>query len=388
MRWTRWRDLSRVERVDVYTRVSLHLLLWAFGVSIVVGALTDRADLPPAGVVGLVAGGVVVTALGSRALSAVIDLHPAARPLPWGRLGPLLVASAAYVVAFAPVTDGDVRPSVVAVTLVNLAGAFGGVPDRALTTVLVLGCAALAGLVALDLTAVLGGAVVAAFVVFTVRASLWVLAVVAELDDARTAQTRLAVAEERLRFSRDVHDVLGRRLSTIAVQAELAATLAERGDDRAAARMLEVRSTAHDALAEARELARGYRPTDLTAELDGARSLLRSAGIEVTVEVDVVPRGWHEAAGWVVREAVTNVLRHSAARRVVIDHADEVLRVTNDGADGRTAADGTGLAGLRERLGALGATLEVTCADGSWTVAAGLPGSGPIAATAAREAAR
>ena len=70
------------------------------------------------------------------------------------------------------------------------------------------------------------------------------------------------MAEERLRFSRDVHDVLGRRLSTIAVQAELAATLAARGDERAAERMLEVRAVAHDALREARELARGYRATD------------------------------------------------------------------------------------------------------------------------------
>ena len=155
-----------------------------------------------------------------------------------------------------------------------------------------------------------------------VRASLWLLGIVQDLDDASHAKAQLAVVEERLRFSRDVHDVLGRRLSTIAVQAELAATLAARGDERAAERMLEVRGVAHEALREARELARGYRATDFLNELDGARSLLRSAGIEVRAGVDTMPRAWHEAAGWVVRESVTNVLRHSSASVVEISYAD------------------------------------------------------------------
>ena len=127
---------------------------------------------------------------------------------------------------------------------------------------------------------------VAASAAFSGRASMWLYGIVRELDEANDAQARLAVAEERLRFSRDVHDILGRRLSTIAVQAELAATLSARGDERAAERMLEVRGVAHEALREARELARGYRPTDLHKELEGARSLLRSAGIDVQLDVD------------------------------------------------------------------------------------------------------
>ena len=161
-----------------------------------------------------------------------------------------------------------------------------------------------------------------------------------DLDEASDAQAQLAVAEERLRFSRDVHDVLGRRLSTIAVQAELAATLSARGDERAAERMLEVRGVAHEALREARELARGYRATDLLKELEGARSLLRSAGIDVQLSVDAMPRAWHEAAGWVVRESVTNVLRHSSASVVKISYADGRLRVDNDGAHPNGSADG------------------------------------------------
>ena len=89
---------------------------------------------------------------------------------------------------------------------------------------------------------------------------------------------------------------------------------------------------AHEALREARELARGYRPTDLDQEVEGARALLASAGIPADLDVDGVPEAWHEAAGWVIREGVTNVLRHSAATHVGLSFADGVLTLRNDGA--------------------------------------------------------
>ena len=226
------------------------------------------------------------------------------------------------------------------------------------------------------------GALVAAFFIFTVRASLWLLGIVKDLDEASHVKAQLAVVEERLRFSRDVHDVLGRRLSTIAVQAELAATLAARGDERAAERMLDVRSVAHEALREARELARGYRATDFLNELDGAGSLLRSAGIEVRVSVDAMPRAWHEAAGWVVRESVTNVLRHSNASR----RGDLLRRRAAAGRQRRRrarmlppaapacagCASGSRRSAPRSRAGPDG--------DGRWVVVAQLPGSGPLSA--------
>ncbi len=216
----------------------------------------------------------------------------------------------------------------------------------------------------------------------TGRVSIWIFGIVTELDDARQAQSQLAIANERLRFSRDVHDVLGRRLSTIAVQADLAATLAARGDERASDRMLEVRSVAHEALREARELAHGYRSTDFVKELDGARSLLRSAGIEARLSVDTMPRAWHEAAGWVVRESVTNVLRHSSASVVEFAYADGQLRIENDGAHPNGSGDGFGLRGLRERLLPLGGSLAAYPHDDDrWAVVAQLPGAGPLSAT-------
>jgi two-component system sensor histidine kinase DesK len=214
---------------------------------------------------------------------------------------------------------------------------------------------------------------------------LALLEIIDELEADRQGQTQLAVAEERLRFSQDVHDILGRRLSAIAVKSELAATLAVRGDDRAAAQMLEVRGVAHEALKEARELARGYRPINLANELEGARLLLRSAGIEVDLDVDVVPGDWHEAAAWVVRESVTNVIRHSTACGVSISFFDGKLSVVNDGAptdgiDDSEPEDSAGLRGLRERLEPLGATMVAEGHEECWTVVARLPGAGPTRA--------
>ena len=84
-----------------------------------------------------------------------------------------------------------------------------------------------------------------------------------ELDRSRTAHARLSVAEERLRFARDLHDVLGRNLSLIAVQSELAAELARRGDQDAAGQMLQVRQVAHESLREMRAVVSGYRTADL-----------------------------------------------------------------------------------------------------------------------------
>src|SRR5664279_4144443 len=115
------------------------------------------------------------------------------------------------------------------------------------------------------------------------RVSEWMLVLVWELDAARTVQAKLAVAEERLRFARDFHDVLGRNLTLIAVTSDLAAGLARRGDPDAVDKMLQVRSLAHESAREVREVVTGYRAADLDTELAGARSVLRAAGITTRV---------------------------------------------------------------------------------------------------------
>jgi two-component system sensor histidine kinase DesK len=110
----------------------------------------------------------------------------------------------------------------------------------------------------------------------SIRSTLWLTATVRDIEELRADQGRLAVAEERLRFARDLHDVTGRDLSAITVKAELVAQLAERADARAADQAREVATIARDSLASTRALVRGYREVDLAVELQGTASLLRS----------------------------------------------------------------------------------------------------------------
>ncbi len=340
MRWRRWSELTQVDRVDLYTRQSLYVLLWASVLFLLVsaGAEPAREMVSYAVVVGAV---LLLAVVATIVLRDVTELHPALAPVPWRTIGPLLALAGVLLAGSLGLGD-DLRALVALQVTVCLSWTLGGLRDPRWTVGLLAGLLVVPSLVVGEALFGVGMLLVGAFLVFTVRISIWLLALVVELDEARGAQTRLAVAEERLRFSRDVHDVLGRRLSTIAVQSELAATLAARGDDGAPERMLEVRDLAHDGLREARELARGYRPTDLAHELEGARSLLRSAGIDVRLDVDGLPPAWHEAAGWVVRESVTNVLRHSTASLVEIEYAAGELRVTNDGVGAGPGAGGGG----------------------------------------------
>ncbi|HET9420108.1 MAG TPA: histidine kinase [Nocardioides sp.] len=374
-RWNWWSRRSQVERVDIYTRQSLYVLLWMFTLLFLVGAGLDSGDHQAAGVV-LVVGALLLSATATLVLRDVMELHPALGPIPWGRVGPFLGLAGLCVVG-ALFLPEDLRIAGVGVVWGCLGWALGGLRDRRALALLmvVLLCLPLLGKVEWYTAAY--GLIAGSVIVFTVRTSLWLIGVVRDLERARGAQAALAVAEERLRFSRDLHDVMGRRLSAIAVKSELAATLADRSDPGAAAQMLEVRGVAHEAMREARELARGYRTTDLAQELEGSRSLLESAGISVELAVDDVPPGWHEAAAWVVREAVTNVLRHSAATAVAIRYAGSELAVVNDGVVNSRSASGSGLAGLRERLAPLGAGLTVTGSESSFAVVATLPGRGP-----------
>ncbi|WP_199748218.1 sensor histidine kinase [Actinomadura sp. WAC 06369] len=178
---------------------------------------------------------------------------------------------------------------------------------------------------------------------------------------ARDAVARLAVTEERLRFSRDLHDLLGHSLSLIAVKSELAMRMAETDPPRAGAEMADVRTAAREALREVRAAVRGYRAVELDAELAGVRAVLEAAGVRC--EADEPPADLPSEVGavlaWVIREGATNVIKHSEARRctvalTVYGHA-VVLEMRNDGVRARGAGSpGSGLTGLEERVAVLG----------------------------------
>lgn len=225
-----------------------------------------------------------------------------------------------------------------------------------ISAVAVVALAVLVG-IPLAIAAPLGSFMLA--LVLVLRSSLWLLDLVDQIEKVRQVEGRLALAEERLRFSRDLHDVMGRDLSSIAVTAELVTQLAERGDHRAAEHARSISAMARSSLADVRALVRGYRDVDLPSELQGTLSLLRSAGISTHVhgEADDVPAEHAEAATWALREAGTNLLRHADATSVTITLGPDGMRVVNDGATPPASAaptaivEGSGLRGLRERLG-------------------------------------
>ncbi|MGX1761044.1 sensor histidine kinase [Streptomyces lydicus] len=179
-----------------------------------------------------------------------------------------------------------------------------------------------------------------------------------ELNATRQELARSAVEKERLRFSRDLHDLLGHTLSVVVVKAEAVRRLAPRNLDAALAQAADIEAVGRQALTEIREAVTGYREGSLTTELDRARSVLEAAGIEPVVRQAGPPLPPQAGAllGWVVREGVTNTVRHSGATRCEIDvHADEErvrLTLTDDGRGpvSSGAAPAPGLAWLRDHV--------------------------------------
>ncbi|MCL1900549.1 MAG: histidine kinase, partial [Promicromonosporaceae bacterium] len=178
----------------------------------------------------------------------------------------------------------------------------------------------------------------------------------------------LAAAEERIGIARDIHDTTGQTLAAIALKTEVAQHLLEMGDPRAIAEVREVSSLARSAIKETRGIAKGFRRTDLRTEILAARTLLEATGasLRVTGSASAWSAETREVFGWVLREAVTNVTRHAPeATTVAVELAvtgdRATMQVSNDGLTTLTRpADpqgGSGLIGLRERLGSIGGTL-------------------------------
>ncbi|APE22863.1 MULTISPECIES: sensor histidine kinase [Streptomyces] len=417
-----WSGRSGLAKVDLYTRVTAYMLMWSavlvLGMLLLVRPVRHEAPLllVVAAPLLALANGVLGHRLLRRAMDAYLKpgtVLPPREVLPAAAAG---AATAGAVLLEAATADlAELLPGMLGAALVPfLAGHC--LVHRVRTVALHQALLAGALLVLVPLTGQdTGQSIVTVLIVLfvtgwlavTVRLSLWVLGVVFELREARDVQARLAVAEERLRFGRDLHDILGRNLSVIALKSELAVRLARRGRPEAVDQMIEVQRIAQESQREVREVVRGYREADLRVELEGARGVLDAAGIDCSVESafdfgvesDVesafdsgaesafnpgvesgvvfafgppgtgLPYEIRSALGWVVRETTTNVLRHGDARRCAIAvRAEEdtvLLTVENDGVreDGGSGA-GTGLLGLRERLAAVGGTLEAGPGDG------------------------
>ncbi|WP_191842331.1 sensor histidine kinase [Catellatospora chokoriensis] len=295
--------------------------------------------------------------------------------------------------------------ALVTVIGVALAAVYGGQPGGWLGLVLYLAAAGVA-LYALPVAYLWLGAMVAVQVLLgmlhgepgreigesvfnTIMAGALIMVVrrmmrlIRELSATREELARAAVESERLRFARDLHDLLGHSLSLIVVKAEVVRRTAGRDADAAAREAAEIEQIGRTALAEVRQAVTGYRARAFAAELATAGAALADAGIEPTLRTtaDPLPIAVDDAFAWAVREAATNVIRHSGAGSCVIalsrtDHWQ--LEVRDDGrgipAD---ASPGNGLRGLAERLALVGGTLStVDLSGGGFVLRATVPAGG------------
>jgi two-component system sensor histidine kinase DesK len=211
------------------------------------------------------------------------------------------------------------------------------------------------------------------------------------LRDTRAELAQNAVAQERLRFARDLHDLLGHTMSLIVVKAEVVRRLVEREPALAAEAAADIEAIGRRALTEVREAVNGYRAPEFPVELDSVRTALASAGISVRVRHDgpPVPPAASQVFGWVIREAATNVIRHSGAKAcditVDVDREAATVEIIDTGHGHRLVAGpgdtatrkGVGLVGLRERVVAAGGTLTTGNAPrGGFRVTAAMPATG------------
>ncbi|TNM64177.1 sensor histidine kinase [Streptomyces sp. NP160] len=374
-----WASLSQVQRVEVYTA---QVLYWLGAIAPLLLLVLARGSGPAWQTA------VVVVVSAAQGLAAFVVLRSGLEPPHAEQRRPGLVAlglTTAALLGLAAATPaagdlaGSPRQAVVAYTVMFSPAAVAVVHRRAGWLVPLFAGAAVAVSAALSgqearvvVTTGTATALASAFIVMTLRLSVWLLDVVRQLADAQGDRSRLAVAEERLRFARDLHDVVGRDLSAIALKSEVVARLAERGRPEAVAEALAVRELAQSSLAEVRAVVRGHRRADLLTELAGARALLASAEVACEVRVEdataaALPAPVQEALAWALREAVTNVVRHGHARTCAVSLAvvggAAVLVVRNDDgaapSEGRALRPGAGLSGLRERLEARGGSLDV-----------------------------
>lgn len=189
-----------------------------------------------------------------------------------------------------------------------------------------------------------------------------------QLVRANEENRRLAVSEERNRFARDLHDILGHSLTVITVKAELAQRLLDVDPARAKAEVADLERLSRDALFDVRRAVEGYRELTLPGELARARTALAAAEIDADLpnSTEEVPSDLRELFAWTVREGVTNVIRHSGARRCTVRLTHHAAEVLDDGRGPKEdPAGGSGLLGLRERAAALGGTVVTRAVEPS-----------------------
>lgn len=211
-----------------------------------------------------------------------------------------------------------------------------------------------------------------------------------ELRKARATVAQLAANEERLRLARDLHDLLGHSLSLITLKSELAGRMLPDHPDKAAQQVADIEQVSRQALVDVREAVTGYRRPRLSDELAGAQVALTAAGVnaDLPAEPDLtdVPEDSESAVAWALREAVTNVVRHSGARRCAVELVRRQtldgpvleLSVEDDGSGGSGKGPGNGLTGITERLEKVGGSLEAARLKHGFRLVARVPAGASV----------
>ncbi|WP_432920642.1 sensor histidine kinase [Microbispora sp. CA-135349] len=326
----------------------------------------------------------LVAAAGLSFAGAVLTAgrtRPAVRPLPPVFAGLLAATAITANLAYPSADEWRTLFSLLAVAVALVA------PTRVAAWAVAVTAVSAAAIVlarggALDV-ALWGTALTAALAGITTYGFRRMAEVIGELGRTREKLAVAAVSAERLRFSRDLHDLLGHTLSMVVVKAEAVRRLAPRDTDAAVRHAADIEAIGRQALTEVREAVTGYRDASLAAELDSARAALAAAGVDCVVKESGPALSWETdmLLSWVVREGVTNVVRHSGARRCVItlrrDRDPVLVEVSDDGAGGPAREeDGSGLRGLRERLTAAGGRLTAVRLPRGFVLTAEIPHAG------------
>ncbi|OKX82859.1 sensor histidine kinase [Corynebacterium glutamicum] len=203
----------------------------------------------------------------------------------------------------------------------------------------------------------------------TVRLSVWTVDVMKEVERSRELEASLRVTEERLRFAQELHDTLGQHLAAMSVKSELALALAKRGDDRLENELRELQKLTRTSMSEMRDVVSGYRTVNLATEIEGAKSLLADAHIHLSVigTTSQVSPAHRELCAWLVREATTNILRHSDATDVTLTLSSTEVRMDNNGVN-KDIGRLSGLSALRTRAESAGMTLIMSREDDQFSV--------------------
>ncbi|WP_306014730.1 sensor histidine kinase [Oceanicaulis sp. MMSF_3324] len=192
-------------------------------------------------------------------------------------------------------------------------------------------------------------------------------------------EAELAALRERERIAQDLHDLLGHTLTTIAVKSELAARLLDADADRARSEIIEIRDAARITLKDVRAAVAGMHVTTVHQELSRARSALSAADIRLVVEGEPpeLDQAAHAALGLALREAITNIIRHSGAETAHIRFAPEGALIIEDDGQGGALNAGTGLMGMRRRIESLGGEMQIESRDSGVRVTLSLPPTQP-----------